>query len=144
MKKPIALVLALLMLVSLAACGESSTPVPSRADVDVDLTKLSSTMVYSEVYNMTSAPETYLGKTVRMKGNFSVYKDEASGNIYFACLIADATACCSQGIEFVLTGEHSYPKDYPKEGSEITVSGVFGTYREGEYTYCQLTDAVME
>ena len=31
---------------------------------DVDLTNLSSTMVYSEVYNMMSTPENYIGKTV--------------------------------------------------------------------------------
>ncbi|MBQ9543988.1 MAG: hypothetical protein IJV00_02535 [Clostridia bacterium] len=110
--------------------------------VDVDLTKLSSTMVYSEVYNMTYSPEDYTGKRVRMRGSFAYA--EGDGRYYFACIIADATACCAQGIEFVLKDERKFPDEYPAEGAEITVVGVFETYNEGTFQYCQLTDAVME
>ncbi|MDD6211747.1 MAG: hypothetical protein PUB22_01135 [Clostridiales bacterium] len=73
--------------------------------IDLDLTSLSSTMVYAEVYNMMSAPEDYIGKTVKMKGQFTYYQAyDEKGNpvpdqLYFACLIADAAACCSQGLE---------------------------------------------
>ncbi len=110
--------------------------------VDVDLTKLSSTMVYSEVYNMMSSPENYMGKRVRMKGSFAYA--EGDGRYYFACIIADATACCAQGIEFVLKDERKFPEEYPTKGTEITVVGIFDTYIEGTYQYCQLIDAVME
>lgn len=116
----------------------------SNGDIDVDLTQLSSTLVYSEVYNMLSRPDDYIGKTVKMNGSFSVYEDEETGKVYFACYIADATACCSQGIEFTLSGEHVYPDDYPEVGSEIVVQGIFETYEENGYLYCQLKDAVME
>lgn len=51
------------------------------------------------------------------------------------------TACCAQGMEFVLTDDYSYPNDYPREGDEITVTGVFDTYMEGDYMYCTLRDA---
>ena len=74
-----------------------------------------------------------------MAGTFAVY--EGDGRNYYACLIADATACCSQGIEFLWKGDHPYPADYPEPGTEITVTGTFDTYYEGEYTYCQLIDA---
>ena len=114
----------------------AATQYPS---VDVDLTAMSSTMVYSEVSAMMTEPDKYRGKVVRMKGSFSIFED--SGHYYFACLIADATACCSQGIEFVTTRSRTYPEDYPTLGDEITVVGVFGTYQEGGYTYCQLSDA---
>ena len=67
--------------------------------------------------------------------------DRSSGNNYFACIIADATACCSQGIEFVLKDDYTYPDDYPEEGGDICVVGVFDTYQEGEYSYCTLRDA---
>lgn len=110
-------------------------------DVDVDLTSMSSTMVYSEVYNMVTAPENYMGKKVLMKGNFGVY--EGDGRNYYACIIADATACCSQGIEFVLSGNYKYPQDYPEMGTEISVVGTFDTYYEGSQIYCQLIDAKM-
>ncbi len=110
--------------------------------VDVDLTKLSSTMVYSEVYNMMTAPDNYMGKRVRMKGSFAYA--EGDGRYYFACIISDATACCAQGIEFILKDERKFPEEYPTKGTEITVVGIFDTYMEGAYQYCQLIDAVME
>ena len=34
----------------------------SSGDVDLDLTKLSATMVYSEIYNMMVSPDKYVGK----------------------------------------------------------------------------------
>ena len=120
------------------------------SDVDVDLTKLSSTMVYSEVYAMMTAPEEYIGKTVRMKGQFALYQATDSNGqslpdqIYFACVIADATACCQQGLEFILAGDAKYPDDYPELGTDITVVGEFQTYMEGEYQYCHLIDARFE
>lgn len=113
----------------------------NQESIDVDLTALSSTMVYSEVYNMMVFPENYVGKTVKMNGTFYVFHDETTGNYYFSCIISDATACCSQGIEFVLEDSYVYPRDYPKEGEEICVMGVFDTYQEGDYTYCTLRNA---
>ena len=155
MKKILCLVFCFVFAFSMFACGEeeassdtsSVTEQPSAFEVpqyDVDLTKLSSTMVYSEVYNMMTNPETYLGKTVRMTGIFSVYTDEATGKTYFACLIADATACCSQGIEFQLADGRTYPDDYPAMGEKITVSGIFDVYTEYGYQYCQLIGATLE
>ncbi len=109
--------------------------------MDVDLTQLSSIMVYAEVYNMMSAPEEYIGKNVKMSGAFAIYQDEDTKKLYFACIIADATACCSQGLEFVLEDERSYPDDYPEIDSEIIVTGIFDVYEEDGYEYCQLINA---
>lgn len=151
MKKIMCVILSILMLVLFASCGDtqSGTNVVSNDtsvatdDVDVDLTAMSSTAVYAEVYNMVSSPSDYYGKKVRMKGAFSIYEDESTGKRYYACIIADATACCSQGLEFVLSGDYTYPNDYPELGTDITVTGVFETYDEYGNTYCQLADAVM-
>ncbi len=118
-----------------------SLPINSTDKIDVDLTALSSTMVYAEVYNMMSYPENYIGKTIKMEGQFAFYLDEATGNYYFACIIQDATACCAQGMEFILTDDYIYPDDYPEVAEEIRVIGVFDTYQEGEYTYCTLRHA---
>lgn len=64
--------------------------------------------------------------------------------IYYACVIADATACCSQGLEFVLEGDYTYPDDYPELGTDITVVGTFDTYDENGQTYCHLIDAKLQ
>lgn len=160
MKKLFCVCMIVMMLCTLAACeGEKSTENKDLTtaesakltdSIDVDLTTLSSTMVYAEVYNMMVTPSDYIGKTVKMGGQFALYQavdkngDPITDQIYFACIISDATACCSQGIEFILAGEHSYPEDYPELGSSITVTGIFQTYVENGNLYCNLVDAVME
>lgn len=110
----------------------------NNGEIDVDLTKMSSTMVYSEVYNMISTPDKYVGKIVKMRGAFALYENQEKTKNYFAVIIKDATACCSQGLEFIWQGEHKYPDDYPEVNSDITVVGRFETYKEGDQTYCHL------
>ena len=112
-------------------------------DVDYDLTEMNSDMVYATVYQMMVEPEQYEGKTIRIDGIYYISKDEATGNTYHFCVIKDALACCAQGLEFVLAGEKTYPDDYPKLGSEITVTGTFQLYDENGTTYCHLVDAEM-
>lgn len=175
MKKLFCVVLIVLMLSSLSACGSkkdkgttdnqtanpsvsqgqpaekkseaaptTSNPAQSADGIDVDLTKLSSTMVYSEVYNTMVSPDNYTGKTLKMNGAFAYYEDSETKKQYFACIIADATACCSQGLEFILTGDHTYPNDCPELGSEIMVTGTFEIYTESGFQYCRLKDATIE
>ena len=93
---------------------------------------------------MMKAPEDYIVKTVKMEGTCACYHDEETGKYYFACLIADATACCSQGIEFVLTDDYSCPDDYPEIGKEICVTGEFSTYEENGNLFCTLIDASLQ
>ena len=112
--------------------------------VDVDLTRLSSTMVYAEVYSMLSTPRNYIGKIVRMRGDYSFVKDPTSDVMYHSCLIKDATACCAQGLEFVLKDEYKYPEDYPTPGEEVTIVGQFNFYSEGDFIFYNLIDAVWE
>ena len=127
--------------------GESKPSQPAAGKVDVDLTVLSSTMVYSEVYNMLyNDPAYYLGKTVKAKGTFSLYQLVTDGvlqpdPVAYACIIADATACCAQGLEFALAGKPVYPDEYPELGAEITVVGTFEWYEEDGCRYYRLGNA---
>ena len=101
-----------------AASAESSD-----GDPDIDLTTLSSIMVYSEVFNMSVSPEEYIGKTIRMAGIFTTNQDPETEQISCAVLVQDATACCAQGFEIIMPEDAVYPQDYPDFGSEVTVVG---------------------
>lgn len=79
-------------------------PAQASGELDVDLTTLSSTMVYSEIYSMMYEPDRYVGKRIKMNGQFAAYGNPNTGAVYTVCIIMDATACCSQGLEFVLAG----------------------------------------
>ncbi len=138
MKKTLlTLALVLILVLSPAALSESKA-------VDLDLTQYSGTLVYSQVYNMMNDPSAYLGQTIRARGDFSYFQDPDTKREYFAVVIADATACCAQGIEFVWTGDHRYPDDYPPLNTELTVTGVFNTYEENGFMYVELRDAEVE
>ena len=127
--------------------GESEPSQPYAGKVDVDLTVLSSTMVYSEVYNMLyNDPVHYLGKTVKARGGFSIYQLVTDGvlqpdPVSYACIISDAAACCAEGMEFVLKDDLAYPDDYPELGAEITVIGEFQSYEENGMTWYHLVNA---
>lgn len=140
------LILFAAMIGLLSACGDGKTSseadsAAKKTEIDIDLTQMSSTMVYSEVYNIVTEPDEYMGKMIKMEGTFSLYHDDATGEDYYACIIEDATACCSQGIEFELSDDYKYPGDYMTEGDTITVAGVFDQYKEGDYIYYTLRDA---
>ena len=122
-----------------AAPAETTAPAAYEGEIDVDLTQLSATVVYSEVSNMMTEPERYVGKVVRMAGQAASTYYDVTDMTYHAIIIADATACCAQGIEYVLSGEQSYPDD----NAEAVVTGVFGTYDEFGRTYIYLEDAVL-
>lgn len=136
---------------SQAASVQDDSSVSAQASGDVvDLTKLNGTMMYSQVFDMMSNPQKYMGKRVVMRGQFSFYQPmDGDGKpipdrIYCSCVIADATACCSQGLEFDLANKPASLEDYPAAGDDIEVSGTFSTYDEGGFTYCRLINAAMK
>ena len=129
----------------------SETPeAAGKTPVDVDLTTLSSTMVFAEVSNLMYDPIPYLGKTVRMDGEFSVEhgytmdREEDLSQNFFYCIIEDALACCAQGLEFSLAGDYAYPEDYPTEGDTIRVVGPVEFFEVNGFRHLRLGDAVLE
>ena len=98
---------------------------PAPRKIDVDLTKMSGTVVYAMVYQMVTEPKKFKGKYIKMKGFFSGYYDEEVERRFYGCVIQDALACCSQGLAFELAKPRKFPKEYPAEGAVITITGDF-------------------
>lgn len=109
--------------------------------IDVDLNNLNANVVYAQVFQMMTEPDKFIGKRIRMSGQFNVYAAQ-EGNPsgvteYYAIIIADAQACCQQGIEFVWPG-HTYPEGFPEVKSNASVTGIFEVYEENGKKYCRL------
>ena len=138
--KKLALCLVLCLLAALPASGlpEAQEPV-----IALDLSKMSGTVVYAQIYNLMYDPEPWLGKVIRMSGYYNYFNDTARGVVYHACIVPDAAACCTQGIEFVRAGTFAWPDDYPELGDPITVTGRLEIYEENGTRYLHLTDAEM-
>lgn len=129
------------------APAESETEAKNTDGIDIDLTDMSGTMVYAEVYNMMVYPEEYIGKTVKIKGPYYAAYLEDRDAYYHYIIITDALACCESGIEIVWDNrEHVYPDEYPADMTEIEVVGVFNTYEEDGYLYgcLEIDDLVFE
>ena len=126
--------LATMLLLVLSSCSYAAKP-------DIDFTKFSSVMIYSGVFDMLRNPDAFIGKTIKIRGQFDCAQDPDTGKMYFSVTVMDASACCSTGFDFVLKDFYKYPKDYPSVGDTITVSGKFEHYQEGEDTYFHLVDA---
>ena len=108
--------------------------------IDIDLTVLSSTMIYSFVYCMITSPDEYTGMVVKMCGIATSYHNEDTDVWYHACIIQDATACCSKS-----AGSANAVLCNPEKGKEIrerssghSASGTFCNWSDcgdsGQYT----------
>ena len=124
-----------------AATPEQAQEAPTvqNGDIDIDLTQLNSTMIYSEVYSMMVEPEAFLGMTVRLAGYCASGYYEPTDTTYYAVIIPDATACCAQGIEYKLADGAAYPED----DTDIIITGTFEMYEELGVEYCRLGNAII-
>ncbi len=102
--------------------------------VDYDLTAMSATMIYAQVYNVMTAPSDYVGKSFKISGTYEEYAD---GELK-AIVIYDALACCAQGLE-IRFPENITP---PEPGENILIKGVADVFEyDGvEYCYIQLEE----
>ena len=147
------LVLLLLCLIPILSTGCSDTapeqpvvddtetfvgPPSPQKRVDVDLTVLSSTMKYAETINIMTKPDKYLGKTIKISGAYYTSHYEETGRYYHYIIILDEASCCQTGLEFVWSGEHAYPEDFPKELAMIEIVGALNEYDEFGKTYYYL------
>ncbi len=135
------LCLTALILAVCPAFAGAEVPAEEEQPVDLDLSVMSGTIVYAQIYNLMNDPSPWLGKIIRMAGYYSVFEDTETGMVYHACVVPDATACCAAGIEFVWGGEHAWPEEYPEEFMDITVTGRLEIYQENGYSYLHLVDA---
>lgn len=103
---------------------------------NIDLTKLNATMLYARLVNIYDDPESYIGKTIKMQGQFSIATSNSTNQNYYYATIYDEVMCCQAGVEFIWDeNSHKYPDEYPSEGEQIEIEGVFSSYEEEGETF---------
>ena len=142
--KKFAFTLFLALSAFLAGPSFANDTTPSKK-IDVDLTKMSGTVVYAMVNQMVTYPVRFKGKHIKMQGFFSSYYDEEIERRFYGCVIKDALACCSQGLAFELSKPRKYPDEYPAEGDAIVVEGDFDYEKdEGGGGFPIIRNAIMK
>ena len=113
-------------------------PRTEAGHVDIDLTRMSVTMVSAQVWQMMVIPYDYLGLTVRVRGSYYTFLwDEADMQLHYVVL--DLTAgCCGQAIEFILSEELINSIGYPVQNTPIEITGVFTYYEKFGYLFFYL------
>lgn len=146
MKKTIALLLALLMLLALAACGNSEEGeeeltrggMPETGEVeepeylDWDLSICQPEEAYREIAHYNTDPVGYRGMTLRVAGEFFIFEDH--GKTFYYVGVRDEDGCV-ENLELRFPGDGSLPEGFPAEGETVTVWGVmdyYGTERDGK------------
>ncbi len=124
--------------------ASSTTNATSSSKPDFDLTKMSATMIYSTIFDMLIMPEEYVEKVIKVKGWFETYTNPESGELFYAVVVPDATACCQQGLEFIWPGDHHYPADFPDPGQDVTVTGRYKLVDKDGFAYNYLEATEVE
>ena len=105
------------------------------SNVDIDISILSSTMMYAEIDNISTNAEKYKGQTIKMRGTYRVLSATMNDNPYTFVVVYDETQCCEAGIEFRVTGDYVFPDDYPSEDTEIEVTGIYKSHDDFDLPY---------
>ena len=151
MKRTICLLLSLLLLLSLCACGGGETrsmpewepgeDAAAMEEADLDLTACHDAEEASaELIHLNQDPTGYLGMSLRMSGLFSMY--ESHGKTFYYCGLRDEDGCV-ENMELLFPD--GLPEGFPKPGEEITVLGRVSSYtveRNGESFVCAVLEDV--
>ena len=138
------LITALLLFSALASCGgpqindgqeKSATAQDSPGEsIAYDCSSLSVEEEYAKMLPVSTDLKNgdyakYSGKSVRLKGEY------LNSGYSFLVIFLDATRCCYADFELQYAGE------YPKAGSQIEVTGKFGSYTASDGTWpCIMVD----
>ena len=110
------------------------------SEVDFDLTVMSPTMVFAQIFDLMYNADNYLEKTFKINGNHQIFPHIETGEDISVIIIYDALGCCPQGIEL------RFPEsiEVPENLSDIIIKGELKVEFIGEYRYLYLAVSTLE
>ena len=150
MKKILALLAALLLLLSLAACGSAetadteetltrggipesgNTAPPDPSQPELDLSSLPHEEAFRELEHLNLDPGGKDGLRLRLTGE--VLRTESHGRQFCYVCLRDEDGCM-ENLELRFPGDGSIPADFPGDGGVVSAWGVLAveeTQRDGE------------
>ncbi len=117
-------------IIFLLATASSENPTLATSPVDINLSHFNPNLLYAEVYNMSQNPQNYIGKTIKLIGQFGYYqKFDNSGrplpeSRIPICIIGDAMGCCWIEIRLMPINEAEFFQNYPAHDSTIVITGI--------------------
>lgn len=109
-------------------------------DIDLDLSVMNDTMMTAAIDNVYNNPNDYIGKTIKMTGQYTSFYDEQSDEDIHQVIVFDESSCCSKGFEFKRADGFVYPDDFPEQDEIITVIGTLKKYRGENWLYLDIGD----
>ena len=124
MRKHLSLLVVLCIFCSFAAgCSDDGPSI-------MDFTKMSDTMIAAEMSNMRSRPNDYVGKIIKLSGEYNArFISELDGYAHFIVYYEGDACCPPEEIEFRLSDENAFSDDFLEDGVMIELEGVFESYR---------------
>ena len=114
-------------------------------NVDIDLTRMSVTMVSAQVMQIMLFPEDHIGQTIRIRGSHLSF-DWLEADMVIHYVVLDLTAgCCGQGIEFILPKEIKEAIGYIPQGAVLDIVGIYSSYEVFDtiFHYISVIDIVV-
>ena len=95
--------------------------------VDVNLSRLSMTMMQAEFLRILNDSDSFLGKTIRVTGTYDsiIYSRD---NVSHYVIVIPGDECCQMGFEFRRAGDYVFPDDYPEQNATIELTGTLDRY----------------
>jgi hypothetical protein len=148
-----AILLSCLFLILAAGCeekngyadpSENNEAEENQITIDIDFTRLSSTMQNAQLQIVMQNAHDYIGQTMKIRGVYDPYFIEHLEE-YLQFIMIDCPTGCPKYLEFIWSGDRVYPDDYPELGTMIELVGVFNIYKLNgfDYPYFAVDDIVI-
>ena len=130
----------IVLVCTVVLCSVSLGIAKAETAVDMDLTAFNRGITYAQMIQVCNAPESYDGKTFRVKGIFNYSESKGTARIIFS----DSTGCCELAMMFIPAQPLEYPDDYPPLYSDIVITAKLAVDSSNPEMPCRFADAEIE